>query len=106
MVDEQMGAIGECSEVDLLVQKIEPNESVVSADLHDEAILLNVETGIYFGLDPVGTQIWRWLAEGKTLGEIFDLLLAEYDVEPSQLRAELTSFVDLLTTKDLIRVLT
>jgi hypothetical protein len=37
------------------------NESVVYAELDDEAVLLNIESGIYFGLNDVSTEIWKAL---------------------------------------------
>ena len=79
------------------------NETVVSAELDDELVLLNVETGIYFGLDAIGSRIWRLLAQGAAEGDIFDRLLAEYDVEPAQLRSDLSGFLKVLTAKGLAR---
>lgn len=78
-------------------------ESVVCAELADETVLLNIETGIYFGLDHVGTHIWRLLAEGREEEEILAALEAEYEVEPVQLRADVAAFLDLLMEKGLAR---
>ena len=54
----------------------------VSCDLAGEAVILRLEQATYFGLDPVGARIWELIQEPKTLGEIRDALVAEYDVEP------------------------
>ncbi len=80
---------------------ITPNESVVCAELDEEAVLLNIETGIYFGLDAVGTRIWNMLKEGVTESSIVDQLLEEYDVEPARLRADVAEFLDQLAAKAL-----
>jgi len=80
------------------------SESVVGAGLDDETVLLNVETGIYFGLDAVGTQIWKAIETGAREGEIFERLLAEFEVEPAQLHTDLDAFIELLIAKDLARV--
>ena len=79
------------------------SESVVCAELDDEAGLLSVETGIYFGLDSVGARIWALLGEGAGPDEIFDRLLAEYDVEPAQLRADVSAFLEQLVANGLAR---
>jgi hypothetical protein len=79
------------------------NETVVSAELDDEVVLLNVETGTYFGLDAIGSRIWRLLAQGAAEGDILERLLAEYDVEPAQLRSDLSGFLGVLTAKGLVR---
>jgi hypothetical protein len=79
------------------------SESVVAAELDDEMVLLNVETGIYFGLDELGARIWRLLAAGADIDEMLDELLAEYDVAPEVLHADLVQFFDLLVQKGLAR---
>lgn len=83
-------------------QRIRVNESVVSAELDNEMVLLNVETGIYFGLDQIGTQIWSMLVAGEDEASIIDRLLNDYDVEPDQLLTDLKEFVHLLETKGLL----
>jgi hypothetical protein len=82
-------------------RRLTASESVVCAELGEEAVLLNVETGIYFGLDAVGARIWALVAEGSPEVQIFDCLLAEYDVEPAALRSDLSAFLDLLEAKGL-----
>jgi hypothetical protein len=60
-------------------ERMAPNESVVYAELDDEAVLLNVETGLYFGLDPIGVQIWKLLTDGVSKDQIADRLLSVDD---------------------------
>lgn len=79
------------------------NESVVCAELDGEMVLLNVETGIYFGLDPLGSRIWALLTAGVDEAGICDALLAEYDVEPVRLRADVSTFLTVLETRGLVR---
>ena len=79
------------------------NESVVAAELDEEMVLLNVETGIYYGLDPVGTRIWSLLADGAVEDEIVARLGDEYEADPSQIRADVVGFVGALMAKGLVR---
>lgn len=79
------------------------NDSVIHAELDDEAVLLNVENGVYFGLDAVGARIWQLIGQGTTQEEIVNQLLAEYDVEPSQLDADVREFARVLVSKGLAR---
>jgi hypothetical protein len=67
---------------------------VVSSDvlfraLDAEAVLLNLKSGVYFGLNPVGTRAWQLLAEHRTLGRVRDVMLDEYDVEREVLERDL-----------------
>jgi hypothetical protein len=85
----------------LLQRSLSINESVVCAELDGEAVLLNVETGIYFGLDEVGTRIWNLLVAGAGIPEIVDRMLEEYEVDAEQLRADLMTFGEQLVAKGL-----
>ena len=80
------------------------NELVVSAELEGEAVLLNVETGIYFGLDALGSEIWKMLEQGAKEEEIVVCLLESYEVEEGQLRADIGKFLNLLNEQGLIKV--
>lgn len=88
-----------------LQRRITCDESTVSAELDEEIVLLNVETGLYFGLDAVGARIWTLLGEGVDSEEcLAAAMLEEYDVEPAELRADLAAFLDRLIAKGLARV--
>ena len=80
------------------------NDTVVAAELEGEMVLLNAETGIYFGLDALGTQIWQLLMSGATPEETVESLLTEYEVEPAKLRADVTEFLDQLVARGLMQV--
>jgi PqqD family protein of HPr-rel-A system len=82
------------------------HEAVACAELGEEVVLLHVDTGIYFGLDALGARIWQLLKDGADEAEISDRLLAEYDVDPAQLRADLAAFLDSLEAKGLVRTVT
>ena len=81
--------------------RLQVSDSVVEAVLGDEAVLLNVESGVYFGLDPVGTRIWELLGAGAGELEIVDRVLEEYDVEPARARADVKAFIQALAAKGL-----
>jgi hypothetical protein len=84
-------------------QRLVCGESVVSAELDGEAVLLNVDTGLYFGLDAVGTMIWTALSEGSSQEEIIELILSRFDATPEVVRADVTEFLDTLAAKGLVR---
>ena len=68
----------------------------------DETVLLNVDTGLYFGLDAVGTRMWQLIVEHGTLQRVFDAVLEEYAVVPSQLEHDLLTLATELHDKGLI----
>jgi len=68
----------------------------------DEGVLLNLNTTLYLGLNPVGTRMWHALTSASSIQAAYDTLLAEYEVEPAQLRADLEEFIQRLLGQKLI----
>lgn len=77
-------------------------EGVLMRDLGGEAVVLHLPSQAYFGLDVVGARTWTLLAASPSIQAAFDSLLAEYDVEPGVLRADLEEFVAELVAKGLL----
>jgi hypothetical protein len=59
----------------------------------DEIVLLHLENGTYYGLDPVGTRIWALLKQDHGPVEICRLLSAEYEVAPETVEQDVRSFL-------------
>lgn len=76
----------------------------VSCDLGGEAALLNMSKGIYYGLDPVGAQIWKLLQNPRRVGEIQETVSREYDVEPERCERDLEALLERLLEEGLIEV--
>jgi hypothetical protein len=70
-------------------RQLKPNPDVVFTIVDDEAILLEQETGKYYGLNKVGTRLWILLAEHGRLDKAHEQLLAEFDVDDAQLKTDL-----------------
>jgi hypothetical protein len=68
----------------------------------EESVLLNLKTSLYMGLDPVGTRMWTLLTDADSIQAAYEVLLAEYEVTPEQLRKDLEEFLDKLTEQGLI----
>ena len=79
-------------------------DGVIHRDLQGELVLLNLNTGVYFGLDSVGTRIWNLLQEHRSLQMVLDALLQEYDVTEAQGRQDLLTLVSQMREKGLIEV--
>ena len=56
----------------------------VSAELTGETIVLGMADGTYYGLPGVGARVWSLIQEERTVGEVRDALVQEYDVEPER----------------------
>jgi hypothetical protein len=56
--------------------------SVVSRDLDGDMVIVNLETGIYIGLDEVAADIWKQIEARARLRDVRDRVAADYDVTP------------------------
>jgi hypothetical protein len=87
-----------------LSDSVKIDDQVVFRELEGEMVLLNLETGIYFGLDPIGTRIWTLLREHESLQQVFEVLLQEYDVPEAVLKADLLRLAREFSSHGLARV--
>ena len=76
----------------------------VSADLAGEAAILNLKSGVYYGLNSVGARIWSLIQEPKTVEDIRDTILNEYDVDPERCESDLLQLLQQLAAEGLIEV--
>lgn len=86
------------------VRKVCKPEHVLVRELEGEAILLNLETETYFGLDEIGTRIWAELLANGSLEGACEALEEELDVEPAVLRRDVERLVDELVEKGLLEI--
>jgi hypothetical protein len=76
---------------------------VLFRDLDGEAVLLELESGRYYGLNETGTRMWLLLQEHGSVEAALHTLLDEYDVAEERLRKELLGFVGTLTSQRLLQ---
>ena len=74
----------------------------VFCEVAGEAVILDVASGRYFALNPIGTAIWRYLATPCTVVSVCQKLLAEYAVSPEQCEADVTALIDQLAEHGLV----
>ena len=85
-----------------LQQKVTLSKEVLSQEVDEETVLLDLKSESYFGLDEVGTRIWQLLNNGCNLQGVFETLLAEYEVDEKQLDKDLQSHIAQLVEAGLI----
>jgi len=76
----------------------------VSCDLAGEAAILNIKSGVYYGLDPIGAQIWRLMQEPRAVAEIQNAITNEYDVEPNRCAQDVVALLEKLLAEGLIEL--
>ncbi len=79
---------------------IKPN--VMARQVGEETVILDLASGTYFGLDPVGARLWQLMEAGKNLAEICEAMLDEYEVSRGDLERDTINLVEDLMARDLI----
>ncbi len=83
--------------------QVKPSEDVVWRNLQGESVLLDLKSGVYFGLDAVGTRIWTLLQDHSDLQAVLQELLAEYEVSEETCARELMYLVSAMAEKGLVQ---
>ena len=87
-----------------LDRTIRIGDDTIFRELAGEAVLLQLEAGMYFGLDAVGTRLWQLIAEHRHLRRVFDQAQAEFDVDAATLERDLVALVESLEARGLVVV--
>jgi hypothetical protein len=72
--------------------------------LDKEAVLLNIETERYFGLDETGARMWQLATTAANIDAAYQALLSEYDVDAQTLREHLSELLEKLADNGLLTV--
>jgi hypothetical protein len=75
---------------------------VLSRELGGEMVLLNLESGVYFGLDRVGARAWTLLAQQTSVTDVCAIMLDEYEVAAEVLERDISTLVSELKDKGLL----
>jgi hypothetical protein len=76
----------------------------VSCPLGEESAILNLKNSVYYGLDPVGARVWTLLQRPRSVVELRDTLLSEYEVETGRCEQDLLALLESMRREGLIEV--
>ena len=79
------------------------NPDIIWKDVKGETILLNPVSGKYFGLNKVGRAFWEKIDGARSLPDIAELLLKDFDVEKERLLKDLENLIVYLKKRNRIR---
>ena len=76
----------------------------VSCELDGDAAILNLNSGAYHGLDPIGATVWNLLASPIAVHQIVDAMVAEYDVTRARCERDMLALLARLDERGLIEI--
>jgi hypothetical protein len=95
--------MGEARRMDAATRVVASREQV-SVDLDGEAVILGLADGVYYGLDPVGARVWELIAQPRSVAELRDAVVAEWDVDAPTAEADLLALLADLAARGLVDV--
>jgi hypothetical protein len=87
----------------LINDKFWPAEDVLFRRVEQEAVLLHLPSGTYYGLSITSILFWEAIQNQQPLEPVVDQILNEYNVERSQVLNELQLLLQILLDNGLIK---
>jgi hypothetical protein len=87
-----------------MTMRVTTPKNVLVRTFENESVLLNLDSEGYHGLDDMGTHMWEALTSSENIQVAYEKLLADYEVEPSQLRQDLDDFVAKMVQRGLLEI--
>jgi hypothetical protein len=79
-------------------------ENQISSNLAGEAVILELNAGMYYGLDPIATRVWSLIQKPTSVSELRDVLLGEYEVESDRCEQDLLVLLRQMADNRLIKI--
>jgi hypothetical protein len=78
------------------------NTHAVCRQVDDEAVILDLDSGLYYGLNNTGTRIWQLLGDRMSVGEMLIQLVSEFEVDAERLAEDIRELLCDLVAKGLL----
>jgi len=83
---------------------VKRNDEVFANEIDGEAVMMNIQTGKYYGLDEIGSRIWELMEHKIQVKEIIGQLQKEYDVSEQQCKTDVLNLLNELKSNQLIEI--
>ena len=84
--------------------RLKRTSRLLETDVHGEVVALDIEKGQCYGLDSIGTEIWRLLEQETSVEDICSSLASKYDVDTETCRSDVMKLVGELHEEGLLIV--
>jgi hypothetical protein len=81
---------------------VKHNDDVIAADCNNEIVLLRVKSARCYGMNEVGTHIWRQLSRPMRVAELVDTVQLEFAADSPGCGPEIVDFLEHLNREGLI----
>ena len=83
---------------------IRRSDALLSTNLGDDVVMMDIEQGAYYGLEAVAARIWALTEQPVSVGTLCERLVTEYQIAPAQCQEEVLAFVNELMGRQIVQV--
>jgi hypothetical protein len=83
---------------------ISRSPAVLTAEVDGEVVMMSIEQGQYFGLDDIGSDIWKRLDPPCAFADLIDRLAADYDTDRASIAADVRALLETMAERDVVRL--
>jgi Coenzyme PQQ synthesis protein D (PqqD) len=84
---------------------VKQNPENMVSDMDGEKVILSIKNGKYYSLGTLGSVIWTLIVQPKTMNNIIDYLVAEYEISLEDCSKQVSGFLEQLLTEELIQII-
>lgn len=90
------------SRISLNTALAKDSDQIIDRMVDGEVLLIHLQSGDYFSLNSTGTKVWESIDGSRTVQDLVELVLAEYDADKDQVVADVLSLVNDLADEGLV----
>lgn len=83
---------------------ISRSPSVLAAEVDGEIVMMSIEQGRYFGLDDIGSDVWKRIEQPCSFVALVDILAADYDADRTTIAADVSALLTRMAEQDVVRL--
>jgi len=84
--------------------KIQASSRIYGSEISDEAVFLEPDIGMYYGLNKSGSAIWKYLKQPITISELCQILTDKYDTDSVDLESMIMEFIQEILSAKIIKI--
>lgn len=80
------------------------HQTMIAADVGDEAVILDIQSGYFFQLNRTAARIWALLESQISVGELCAKMAESHSVDPALCRDDVVEFIADMRERELIAI--
>ncbi|MDZ4992164.1 lasso peptide biosynthesis PqqD family chaperone [Clostridium perfringens] len=81
---------------------VSQKEDIDVTELNGEKVMMNLDKGKYFMLNETGSVIWDAINEPKSISEIIESIINEYDIDKETCESKVLEYLEKLNHEELV----